>query len=262
MDYLDANRTAWNLAADRGNPYAHPVAPEEIAAAREGRWSITLSDERPVPAEWFPPLLGRRVLCLAAGGGQQAPVLAAAGAIVHSFDASPGQLALDRLVAERDGLDLATVEGDMADMSVFGDGAFDLIVNPVSTLFVPALAPVFAECHRVLRPGGLLLMGFMNPDEFVFDPDELDEGRFVVRYPLPYVEADTLSTAQRDARRAAGDFFHFSHTMEGQLGGLCRAGFAITGFCEDRRPEWDGNPIRHYQPSMYVVRAARANSPG
>ena len=143
----------------------------------------------------------------------------------------------------------------MADLSVFEDGAFDLIVNPPSTLFVPDLQPVFRECHRVLRPVGHLLMCFMNPDDFVFDADALDEGRFEVRFPLPYVEVDTLSEEQREERVRAGQFFHFSHTMGDQLGRLTEDGFAIIGFYEDRRPDWDGNPLRHYLPQL--LRRAR-----
>ena len=51
--------------------------------------------------------------------------------------------------------------------------------------------------------------------------------------------------------------FHFSHTMEAQLGGLTKAGFAITGFYEDRRPEEEGNPICRYMPSYFVARASK-----
>jgi 2-polyprenyl-3-methyl-5-hydroxy-6-metoxy-1,4-benzoquinol methylase len=70
------------------------------------------------------------VLCLASGGGQQGPILAAAGARVTVFDNSPQQLAQDRFVARREGLTLETVEGDMRDLSVFADVSFDLIVHP------------------------------------------------------------------------------------------------------------------------------------
>jgi len=257
MDILDANRAAWDLAAARDNPYSRPVTSAEVAEARQGRWSLFLSDQRPVPQSWFPDLAGQPVLCLAGGGGQQGPILAAAGARVWVLDASPGQLDQDRLVADRDGLELSTVEGDMADLSAFPDGAFELIVNPPSTLFVPDLQPVFRECRRVLRPGGRLLMCFMNPDDFVFDADALDEGRFEVRFPLPYVEAEILSDESRERRLRDGQFFHFSHTMEGQLGLLTETGFAVTGFYEDRRPDWDGNPIRHFLPSYFIIRAER-----
>ena len=144
----------------------------------------------------------------------------------------------------------------MADLSAFDSASLDLIVNPVSTLFVPELDPIWAECGRTLRPGGVLMAGFLNPDEFVFDPDALDnEGRFVVRYPLPYAELATLDKVQIAERRRNRQMFHFSHTMEAQLGGILRAGFVVTDFFEDHRPDSDQNPIRDFMPSYFVVRA-------
>ena len=56
------------------------------------------------------------------------------------------------------------------------------------------LTPVWAECHRALVAGGTLISGVLNPDEFVFDDDALDNrGEFVLRHPLPYREIDSLS---------------------------------------------------------------------
>ena len=92
-------------------------------------------------------------MCLASGGGQQGPILAAAGADVTVFDNSPRQLEQDRYVADRDGLHLQTVEGDMRDLSCFPDESFDLIVHPVSNVFVPDVKPVWREAYRVLKPG-------------------------------------------------------------------------------------------------------------
>lgn len=259
MDSYRINKAAWDRAVSEGdNPYTKAVSSEEVALARHGTWSIYLSDLKPVPKEWFPDLQGLKVLCLAAGGGQQAPILAAVGAEVTLLDASPRQLERDRFVAERDNLNIRLVEGDMADLSGFADGSFALIVNPPSTLFVPDVMPVWLECHRVLGADGVLIAGFMNPDEFVFDTDKLDnEGVFVVKHPLPYVEHETLDEETLERRVRNQDMFHFSHTMEAFLGGLTQAGFALTGFYEDRRSEEDGNPIRHFMPSTYVVRAKK-----
>ena len=260
MDIQDLNESAWDRAADEGeNPYTRVVTQDQVAAARDGSWDLYLSDLKPVPPEWFPPLAGLRVLCLASGGGQQGPIFAAAGAKVTVLDASTRQLAQDRHVAERDGLSIRTVQGDMADLSAFETGSIDLVFNPPSTLFVPELDPIWRECHRVLSKNGLLMTGFMNPDEFVFEPDALDdEGTFVVKYPLPYVEHETLSPAEFAERKRKREMFHFSHSMEAQLGGLLGAGFVITGFYEDRRSEADGNAIRHYMPSIFVVKAQKA----
>src|ERR1700692_3446824 len=103
MDVLAYNRRAWNRRAEKGNRWTVPVGPEVIAAARRGDWQVVLTATRPVPRSWFPELTGLDVLCLASGGGQQGPVFAGAGAVVTVLDASPAQLARDRLVAERDG---------------------------------------------------------------------------------------------------------------------------------------------------------------
>jgi SAM-dependent methyltransferase len=264
MNILDANKAAWDRAVSEGtNPYTKVVSPERIAAARQGEWSLSLSGCKPIPADWFPNLKGRKVLCLASGGGQQAPIFAALGAEVTLLDASPKQLAQDQFVAERDNLNIKLVEGDMADLSAFEDGSFELIYNPPSTLFVPDVAPVWRECYRVLQAGGVLMTGFMNPDEFVFDDVALDDqGIFVVKHPLPYVEYETLSQAALEERIHNKEMLHFSHTMEAQLGGLTKAGFVITGFYEDRRPEEDGNPIRHFMPSTFVARAQKMVFPG
>ena len=126
MDAVVAhNRAAWDREVDGGgNEWTVPVGPDVIAAARTGDWSVVLIGHEPVPRDWFPAdLAGLDVLCLASGGGQQGPVLAAAGARVTVFDNSPRQLAQDELVAARDGLAIATVLGDMRDLSAFGDGA-------------------------------------------------------------------------------------------------------------------------------------------
>src|SRR3982751_4204017 len=137
QEILTYNRRAWDRQVERSNPWTVPVTVEEVARARIGDWRIVLTPTKPVPADWFPPLVGLDVLCLASGGGQQGPILAAAGANVTVFEKRRSQLAQDRSVADREGLAIETVQGDMADLSALGDARFDLIVHPVSNVFVP-----------------------------------------------------------------------------------------------------------------------------
>jgi ubiquinone/menaquinone biosynthesis C-methylase UbiE len=188
MDIRAYNREAWNRYVDEGESlWTQPFGPEIIAEARNGNFSIVLTKQKPVPREWFPPLQGLDILCLASGGGQQGPVLAAAGANVTVFDNSPRQLDQDRVVAEREGLtNLKTVEGDMRDLSVFEDESFDLIFHPVSNLFIHDVRPVWREAFRVLRQGGSMLAGFMNPVFYMFDIEKADKGILEVKYKLPY----------------------------------------------------------------------------
>jgi len=169
FDVRRYNRGAWDAEVERGNPWTVPVSPEIIRRAREGDWEVVLTPLKAVPRDWFPPLAGLSVLGLAASGGQQAPILAAAGARDTVLDNSPAQLAQDRAVAERDGLDLTLVEGDMANLGAFASESFDLVFHPCSNCFVPDIVPVWREAFRVLRPGGVLLAGFVNPVAFLFD---------------------------------------------------------------------------------------------
>ncbi len=119
MDIRAYNRDAWNRQVESGqNPWTLPVSPEVIAKARQGEWSVLLTEQTPVPRAWFPPdLHGVDILALACGGGQQGPIFAAAGANVTVFDNSPRQLERDQMVATREGLsNLRTVEGDARDL--------------------------------------------------------------------------------------------------------------------------------------------------
>ena len=252
MDIVAHNRTAWDGYARSGeSEWTHPVSPEVIEQARNGDWSVILTPNKTVPADWFGEIRDRDLLALASGGGQQVPVLAAAGARVTSFDNSDEQLARDRLVAERDGLDLVTVQGDMADLSAFADDSFDLIVNPASTVFVPELEPVWRECRRVLRSGGRLMTGAMNPALFLFDHDDVDKGGpLEVRFALPYCDLDH----NPEARIAKGEALEFSHSLDAQIGGLIRAGFRIIGFYED---DWSDEATRlnRYMPTSFAILA-------
>lgn len=257
MNIRQHNRLAWNKQVEKGNRWTIPASAEEIAAARRGEWRIVLTPTRPVPHEWLPDLPGKRVLCLASGGGQQAPILAAAGAQVTVLDNSPKQLAQDRLVAEREGLTLATVEGDMADLSMFADQCFDYIVHPVSNIFVPDVRPVWREAFRVLRRGGIMVSGITNPVVYLFDYALWEKsGILRVKYRLPYADPEQLSEDERRRYREEGIPFEFGHTLEDQIGGQLAAGFILTGFYEDYDDEGD-SPLREFLPTFIATRAVK-----
>lgn len=253
FDLRSHNRNAWDQRVASGNRWTLPVTAAEIAAARRGEWQVWLTG-KPVPREWFPDLRNCRVLCLAGGGGQQAPILAAAGALVTTLDFSPKQLAQDRFVSERDGLALTTVQGDMADLSMFADESFDLVFHPVSNTYVPEIRPVWAEAFRVLRRGGLLLAGFINPVCFIFD-DYQKHKEIVVKYPLPFSELTSITDEERAQIIAEGDTLQFSHTFDDQIGGQLEAGFLLAGFFEDRYAA--GHPLVPYMPTHFATRAIK-----
>jgi SAM-dependent methyltransferase len=253
MDIRAYNRDAWNRQVESGeNPWTKPVSPEIIAKARQGEWSVLLTQNIPVPASWFPPLAGLKILALACGGGQQGPVFAAAGADVTVFDNSPRQLDRDREVAAREGLNnLQTMEGDMRNLSIFADNSFDLIFHPVSNLFIHEIRPVWREAFRVLRPGGTMLSGFMNPIFYIFDFEKAEKGVLEVKFPLPY--ADSQHPEIMEKMLSEGSPLEHSHSLTDQLAGQTDAGFHIIGLYED----YHDSPISSYTPTYIATRALK-----
>ena len=145
----------------------------------------------------------------------------------------------------------------MADLSAFPDGRFDLIVHPVSNVFVPDVKPVWREAYRVLRPGGSLLAGFMNPVHFLFDDSALERGEFRVAHRIPYSDQEGLTDEERARLAAEGTPLEFGHTLADQIGGQLAAGFVLTGLYEDIDPE---SVLGDYIPSYIATRALKPGS--
>ncbi len=258
MNVLAHNRAAWNQESLEGSRWTNPVDSEVISRARRGDWDLILTPLRAVPKDWLGELNGKRVLCLASGGGQQAPVLAALGANVVSFDLSEEQLLKDRLVADRDGLEIECMRGDMADLSRLQEESFDLIFHPTSNVFVPDVEVVWRECYRVLRPGGRLLAGFLNPSFFLFDHAEAGlSGNLIAQYRLPYSDVEQRGlSAKRKEEISQGAAFEFGHSLEVQLGGQMKAGFLLAGLYEDWWEE-AATPLNRLSPTTVATLAIK-----
>ncbi|WP_077622654.1 class I SAM-dependent methyltransferase [Sediminibacillus massiliensis] len=234
MDATQQNSNAWDKKVEEGSRYTRLVSSEVIEKSRKGDWNITVTTEKPVPRSWFPESLkGLKILCLASGGGQQGPVLAAAGADVTVTDISAKQLAQDEKVAKRDGLTLKTAQGDMTDLSDFEDGYFDIIVHPVSNLFVNNVQPVWNEASRVLKNKGVLIAGFTNPLLWIFDDDQEQQGVLDVRHSIPSSTLDYLQKDEVQDYIDSNETIEYAHTLEDQIQGQMDAGFVIAGFYED-----------------------------
>lgn len=261
MNVAEHNREAWNYESDEDCDWSIPVTPDVIDRARTGDFAIILTTRSPVPRNWFPDQLSEtKILCLAGGGGQQAPVLAATGAIVTSLDLSDEQLDKDRMVAERDGLNLRIEQGEMTDLTRFADESFDMVYHPASNLFVPDVNPVWQECHRVLRPGGTLLSGFMNPSFYLFDHTDAEKrGVLEVKYPLPYSDVTSLSNEEREEVVKERGTLEFGHTLSDLIGGQLRHGFVITDLYEDH---WEdaATLLNVYSPTSIATRALKPNT--
>jgi SAM-dependent methyltransferase len=257
VNILERNRHAWNRESRAGGPWSTPVDSDTIARARVGEWQVILTPTRPVPRHWFGAIQDTDVLCLASGGGQQVPVLAAAGAKVVSFDLSDEQLAKDRLVAEREGLTIRIERGDMADLSIFADASVDLIFHPASNVFAPDVRVVWKECFRVLRVGGALLAGIMHPSLFLFDQTEAERtGVLTVKYKLPFSTPASLEGEEKQRWLDSGEMAEFSHSLDAQIGGQLAAGFVLTGLFEDTWSD-EATLLNRFSPVAFATWAVK-----
>lgn len=259
MDTVEHNRLAWDHLVQEQNKWTQPFAASVIQKARMGEWSVLLTPDKAVPNEWFPPLKGVNVLGLAASGGQQGPIFAAAGAHVTILDNSPQQLQQDQKVATREELDIRLIQGDMADLSVFPDASFDLIFNPCSIVFVEDVLPVWKECFRVLKPGGDLLVGCANPVAYSLDPYAQKEGILKLKYALPYSDRTSITEEERIQLYGKNEPFAFGHTLQDLIGGQLDAGFQLIGFYEDTNQEDPEDLLQKLMPTYFATRARKPN---
>jgi SAM-dependent methyltransferase len=249
-DYVhDHNRRAWDAMSRRGGAFADP-APDDLFA--DPLASIG-------PADWLDGgVAGKRVLCLAAGGGRQGALFAAAGALVTVVDLSPEQLALDRQVAGERGLTVTTVQASMDDLAALPDAAFDLVAQPVSTCYVPRLAPVYREVARVTRPGGLYLSQHKQPASLQAEATPGARGYELVE---PYYRTGPLPPVGGTILREEGTL-EFLHRWEELIGGLCRAGFVVEDLIEPPHADPRAQPgsfghRSRYAPPYVRIKARR-----
>jgi SAM-dependent methyltransferase len=123
------------------------------AAARYGRGNPLLALERPETTALLPPLAGKDVLDLGAGGGHYAALAAALGArLAIAADFTPEMLRTARRPA---------LAADAARLPLAG-ASLDVVVAALLISFVPDRRAVFAEVRRSLRPGGCLVLSDLH----------------------------------------------------------------------------------------------------
>lgn len=215
----DHNRHAWDVLVRRNERHTRPAKDEEFADP------LKALDAR----GWLGgSVQGKRLLCLAAGGGRQGPLYAAAGAVVTVVDLSPAMLAKDREVAAERGLDLRIVEASMDDLGMFADASFDIVIHPVSTCYVPDVRPVFLEVARVTVPQGLYISQHKQPTSLQTDVKPSPGGYEIIQ---PYYRRDPLPPVAGSLHREPGTL-EFLHRWEELIGGMCQAGFVIENLSE------------------------------
>lgn len=227
MEYTDINSKTIDRWIEKGWEWGIPISHEQFTAAQGGEWHMLLTPVKPVPKGWYPALPGAKVLGLAAGGGQQMPIFAALGASCTVLDYSQRQIESERMVAEREGYEIQAIRADMTKPLPFEEESFDLIFHPVSNCYIEDVMHIWRECHRILKPGGLLMAGLDNGINFLFDENKEEE----IRFSLPFNPLRDQSLMEM--LNTNDDGVQFSHTLEEQIRGQIKAGFQLLDLYED-----------------------------
>jgi SAM-dependent methyltransferase len=218
-DTARTNRKHWEGLARSGCEYTRPwldLDPDLVRDFAEGRVdTLPMPYGCLYPRSVFEGVSGKRVLCLASGGGQQSVVFGLLGAEVAVLELSPLQIEADRRAAAHFGHEVRTVLGDMRDLSCFETSAFDMVYQAISIVFVPNVREVYDEVARVLRPGGLYRVGHCNPATQIVEETTWDgEGYRILE---PYSGGCIEDEESMEYRHLLRDIFN----------GLIEAGFTI-----------------------------------
>ncbi|MDD3163942.1 MAG: class I SAM-dependent methyltransferase, partial [Sphaerochaetaceae bacterium] len=142
------------------------------------------------------------------------------------FDLSDRMLEAENLVASREGYSIRAIQGDMTEPLPFEDEEFDLIFNPVSNCYIQDLMPVFRECFRILKKGGILMVGFDNGLGYAFNDEQT---ALIHKLPFNPLEDPALMKELEDEDGG----IQFSHTLKEEIGGQIEAGLVIQDIFED-----------------------------
>jgi len=252
------NRRAWEARVERGDRFTRPAGDDDF------RDPLATVDG----LGWLGgDIRGKRLLCLAAGGGKHGPLYAAAGAEVTVLDISPAMLQLDRQVAAERGLRLTTVEASMDDLSMLPEAAFEIVIHPVSTCYVPEIAAVYRQVARVTERGGLYISQHKQPASLQASEPATGGAPDCEHYRLyqPYYRTGPLAPAAASKTREAGTH-EFLHRWEELIGGLCRSGFVIEDLAEPNHaePAAPTGSFGHrsaYLPPYVRIKARRTAAP-
>jgi SAM-dependent methyltransferase len=247
-NYIEINSKFFDKWVEEGWEWGQPIGHEVYERAKNNDWFVVLTPTKPVPKEWFCEMKNARILGLASGGGQQMPIFSALGANCTVLDYSEKQLQSEKEVAERENYEIEIIKADMTKSLPFENESFDLIFHPVSNSYIEDVLPVWMECYRILKRGGILLAGIDNGMNYIFDDDETSVVNKLPFNPLKDKQLFEKSIKENWA-------IQFSHTIEEQVGGQLKAGFVLTDIYHDTNGT--GKLHEFNVPTFYATRAIK-----
>ena len=232
------------------------ISDEEVARYWDGNAELWASHVRagcdayrehfnnPAFLEFVGDLKNKTVLDAGCGEGLNTRILARAGARMTGVDISPKMIELARADEKQNLLGIRYQIASFSDLSLFEDGAFDVVVSFMALMDGADYEGAVREMFRVLRPGGELIFSIRHPcfcvadTEWIPDEDGNDVKLAVTRYfeSKPYVEHWRFSKAPNPTEERFEVPF-FPRTLSDYINPLIEAGFILNELHEPRPTE-------------------------
>jgi hypothetical protein len=120
------------------------------------------------------------------------------------------------------------IEASMDDLSVLDTASFDIVIQPVSTCYVPDVRPVYREVARVTAPGGLYISQHKQPTSM---QAEAQPGAKGYEISEPYFRNGPLPAVTGSMHREPGTL-EFLHRWDELIGEMLLAGFVLEALSE------------------------------
>lgn len=254
-------------------PRGGKVAPPRADAAAEASWDHVASWYDSVAAERgtefqqevivpgalrlleLPP--GSKVLDLACGQGSVSRALHQSGAQVTGVDLSRQLIQIARKRSPRA---IRYLVGDARRLDSLPGQSFDAAVCILAAQNIDPIKPVFAECARLLRPGGCLVMvishpAFRIPRQSSWHWDEKRKllCRLVDRYLAPLKIPVDIRPFRQPGQKLT---WTYHRPLQNYINGLSAAGLWINAL-----EEWPSHKVSQPGPMARAENRARAEFP-
>ncbi len=202
--------------------------------------SEVVSDDLAALLPFVGTLRGKDVCHLQCHIGTDTVSLARAGARVTGLDFSDRALEVAARLAERAGVDVTWVLGDVLDARAHVDGDFDIVYTSVGTIgWLRDLDRWAMQITALLRPGGLFYIRDGHPMLYTIDEDADDD---LVRHRY-FADGtaqmwDDDSTYAGDGRVAHSRTYEWPHPLSETMNALISAGLRIEKLDEGRVLPW------------------------
>ncbi|MFI2365181.1 class I SAM-dependent methyltransferase [Promicromonospora sp. NPDC019610] len=193
---------------------------DEFAASYDTENSGSLLNawyERPAMVRLAGDVRGRKILDAGCGSGPLSAELRDRGADMTGFDGSPSMVELAR---RRLGDDVPLTVADLAQPLPYADDTFDDVVSSLVLHYLEDWRPPLTELHRVLKPGGRLILSVNHP---------------LVR-PFNYPKEDYFAVQQYseeyDFAGQPGTLTYWHRPLHAMVDAFTAAGFGVASVAE------------------------------